>query len=590
MNCRRKWCSIQTATVALLLCSTGDFSSGGPPDTVGQKIGEFALPGSDGKTWTLSSTRDSKVVVVVFLGTTCPINNAYMVRLAEVHRDFADKGVSFVGINANQQDTAELIRRHAGEHKLPFPVLKDESGRVADLFRAEKTPEAFVLDGARAVRYRGQIDDQFGVDIKRPKPNHRFLVEAIEEVLAGKPVSTPVTEAPGCYIARAPRPKAQHNITYTRDIARIFQKNCQECHRPGQIGPMPLLTYEDAASWADSIRWVVKSRRMPPWYADPKFGHFENDRTLPEKDRETILAWIEQGCPRGDDKDAPKPPSYSEGWRIGAPDAVFKLPDPIKVPATAPKGGVRYRYVFVSTNYDEDRWIQAVEAKPGVSAVVHHILVYVRQAGQLAMDRADGIGDGLLVAYAPGDLPSVFPQGMAKKLPKGAVLVFQMHYTPNGVEQVDQSSVGLVFSKLPPPRELKTRAVAQTRFSIPPGDGNHKVVASSTFRQDAVLVSLFPHMHLRGKSFQYEVISPDGKRETLLSVPRYNFDWQNNYRLAKPLALPAGSKIECTAYFDNSANNPNNPDPTKPVRWGEQTWEEMMIGFLDYYVVGNEKE
>jgi mono/diheme cytochrome c family protein len=521
--------------------------------------------------------------VVLFLGTECPINNAYMPRLGELYREYEAKGVAFVGINANQQDTAAAVARHAREYKLPFPVFKDDGSKVADLFAAERTPEAFLLDAGAVVRYRGRIDDQFGIDFKRTKPTRRDLADAIEEVLAGRAVSTPVTAAPGCFIARAAKPKGQGSITYAKDVAPILQKNCQECHRPGQIGPMSLLTYDDAAAWADTIRWVVKSRRMPPWYADPQFGHFENDRSLDSKDRETILAWIDQGCPKGDERDQPKPLTFAEGWRIGKPDANFSIPDPIKVPATAPRGGIAYRYVFVKTDYDEDRWIQAVEAKPGTSAVVHHILVYVRLPGQVALDRADGIGDGLLVAYAPGDLPSVFPTDMAKKLPKGAILVFQIHYTPNGIEQTDQSSVGVVFAKEAPAHELKTRAVAQSRFLIPAGESNHKVVSSSTMKQDAVLVSLFPHMHLRGKSFQYEAVFPDGTRETLLSVPRYNFDWQNNYRLAKPLALPTGTKIECTAYYDNSAGNPNNPDATKAVRWGEQTWEEMMIGFMDYY-------
>jgi hypothetical protein len=329
---------------------------------------------------------------------------------------------------------------------------------------------------------------------------------------------------------------------------------------------------------------------MPPWYADPKYGKFDNDRSLSTEDRDTLLAWIDQDCPKGDDKDLPPNPQFAEGWRIGKPDAIVTMPDPIKIPAKAPPGGIRYRYVIVPTDFPEVRWIQAVEAKPGSRAVVHHILVYVREPGKLQGDRADGIGDGLLVAFAPGDLPSTFPPGMAKKLPKGGFIIFQMHYTPNGVEQTDQSSVGFIFAKEPPKHEVHTRAVAQSRFVIPAGADNHQVLSTSTMRQDAVLLSLFPHMHLRGKSFEYKVTYPDGKSEILLSVPRYNFDWQNNYRLAKPLPLPKGTKIECTAYYDNSDKNPNNPDPTKAVRWGEQTWEEMMIGFMDYYYVETGKE
>jgi hypothetical protein len=258
------------------------------------------------------------------------------------------------------------------------------------------------------------------------------------------------------------------------------------------------------------------------------------------------------------------------------------------VPAKGGKNGIRYQYFPVPTNFAEDRWIQAAEARPGNRAVVHHIIVYITKPGENFETRGpDGIGDSLLVAFAPGDLPAVFSPGLAKKVPKGSVLLFQMHYTPNGIAQDDRSSVGLIFSKEPPKHEIRTRAITQSRFTIPPGADNHEVKSTTIFRQDAQLLSLFPHMHLRGKDFEYRVVFPDGKSETLLRVPRYDFNWQSHYRLVKPLNLPAGTRIECTAHFDNSTQNPNNPDPQKTVRWGEQTWEEMMIGFVDYVNIAN---
>jgi hypothetical protein len=346
---------------------------------------------------------------------------------------------------------------------------------------------------------------------------------------------------------------------------------------------MSLLTYDDALSWAETISEVVEERRMPPWYADPKVGHFSNDRSLSKEERETLLAWIKQGCPQGDAADLPPPRSFPEGWSIGKPDVVFTMPQEFHVPAKGGPKGIRYQYFEVETKFTEDRWIGAVEARPGNRAVVHHIIVYVVPAGQqFRQNRTDGIGDGLLVAFAPGELPAIFAPGTAKKVPKGATLLFQMHYTPNGVAQKDRSSVGLIFAKEPPKHEVRTRAIAQGRFAIPPGADNYEVKSATTFRQDARLLSLMPHMHLRGKDFSYRVIFPDGKSEMLLRVPRYDFNWQSHYRLIQPLDLPAGTRIECTAHFDNSAANPNNPDPTKEVRWGEQTWEEMMIGFADY--------
>ncbi len=546
------------------------------------KIGNFRLPDAAGKSWALDEQKERKAIVVVFLGTQCPINNAYLPRLVELQRDYANKGVQVVAINANEHDTAEAIAEHAQKNGLNFPVLRDAKQGIADRFGAERTPEAFLLDADRAVRYRGRIDDQFGIGYHRNAPTRRDLIEALEEVLAGKAVSRPSVPVAGCIITRAPRPRAGATVTYAKDVAPIVQNRCQECHRPGQIGPMPLLSYDDVSAWAQMIREVIEERRMPPWHADPKHGKFRNDRSLSKEERDTLLAWIDQGCPRGDERDQPAPRRFAEGWTIGTPDVVFTMPKEFTVPAKAPRSGIRYQNFVVPTNFEEDRWVQAVEAKPGNKAVVHHIIVYVIQGGKRVKDVADGIGSGMLGAYAPGDLGMVYPAGAAKKIPKGASLVFQMHYTPNGVEQSDRSSVGLIFAKEPPRTEVRMRAIAQQLLLIPPGAENHKAYSSSTFKKDVLLYGLLPHMHLRGKSFEYEAIYPDGTKQVLLSVPRYDFGWQATYYLAEPLRLPAGTRIECTAAFDNSAKNPNNPDPKVLVHWGEQTWEEMMIGFVDY--------
>lgn len=539
----------------------------------------------DGKPWSLDDCK-SKAVVVVFVGTQCPINNAYMPKLVEMEKDYRGKGVQFVAINANEHDTLARIQEHAKKHRLTFPVLRDEKQTIANRFGAERHPTAFVLDAERKIRYEGRIDDQFGIGYQRKEPTRRDLAEALDEVLAGNAVTKAKTAVEGCYITKAPTGKpANGDVTFTKDVSRILQNRCQECHRPGQIGPMPLLTYDDASSWAKMIKEVVADDRMPPWHADPKHGSFKNDRRLSADERTKLLAWIDAGCPEGKQDDLPAARKFTDGWTIGTPDAVFTMPTAYTVPAKTAKGGIPYKYVFVPTNFDEDKWIQAVETKPGNHEVVHHIIVYTAVGGKRVKDVADGIGSALLVAYAPGDLGSVFPPGAAKKLPKGATLVFQMHYTPNGTEQSDKSSIGLVFAKDPVKSEIKTRAVAQQLFAIPPGEPNHKVISRTTFSKDATLYSMFPHMHLRGKDFKFEVVYPDNKRETLLSVPRYDFGWQSNYVLAKPLSLPAGTKIECTAHFDNSAKNLNNPDPSRIVIWGEQTWHEMMIGFLDYSYV-----
>jgi peroxiredoxin len=577
-------------TVALGLLALAAGNSFRADSTSAKKVGNFTLKDPADKAVSFADFKAKKAVVVVFIGTECPINNAYMPRLAELSKEYADKGVQFLAINSNCQDTPARIAGHAKEHGITFPVLKDTGNVVADQFGAKRTSEAFLLGPDGTILYQGRIDDQFGVNYKRPAPTRRDLAEALDEVLAGKAVSKATTEVAGCLIARATKPRAEGTITYGKHVAGILQKNCQGCHRPGQVGPMSLLTYEDALSWSDTIKEVVSEGRMPPWHADPHFGKFSNDRSLSKEDRDTLLGWIEQGCPKGDLKDAPPPKEYAKGWVIGKPDAVFTMEEEFTVPARA-DGGIKYQIFAVPTKFDQDVWVQAAEAKPGNRAVVHHIIAFVMKKGEKReRGHEDGIGNGFLVGYAPGDMPAVYPPGTAKKIPKDALLVFQMHYTPNGVEQNDRSSVGLIFAKEPPQREAHTRAIAQRDFVLPPGDNNHEVKSVTTFKKDAELLSFMPHMHLRGKDFKYEAVFPDGKAETLLRVPRYDFGWQSNYRLETPLRLPAGTRIECTAHFDNSKDNPNNPDPKQAVTWGEQTWEEMMIGFVDYVYTGEGKK
>jgi peroxiredoxin len=602
------YCRVRTAalTVPLALgCSLLLLAGGSPSaarsddDTpfanLGKAISQLDLKDTAGKTWTLADLKDKKAVVVVFLGTQCPINNAYLPRLAELHKTYAAKGVQFLAINANKQDTPEKIAAHVKEFSIPFPVLRDNHYQATDLFGARRTPETFVLDAKLQIRYHGRIDDQFGVGYQRAEPNRQDLILALDEVLAGKPVTKASTAVAGCLIGRTTKQPAaspsQAAITYTKQVSRIVQNRCQECHRAGQIGPMPLMTYDDVASWSDMIREVVSDKRMPPWHADPKHhGQFRNERALSKEEYDTLLKWIDLGCPRGDDSDLPPAKQFAGDWLIGRPDVVLEMPQEYKVPAKAPKNGVKYQYFAIKTNFAEDKWIQSAECKPGNRAVVHHIIALNPSAR--SGDGADGLGGlgaAMLAAYAPGDLGITYPPGVAKKLPKGTTIYLQVHYTPNGVECTDKSSVGLIFAKEPPKMEAKSKAISNYSFAIKPGAASHEVRSEATFKQDTIVYGLLPHMHLRGKDFKYDVVYPDGKTETILWVPRYDFGWQSTYHFKEPLRLPAGSKIKCLAHFDNSANNPWNPDPTATVRFGEQTWEEMMIGFLDYASVDGTK-
>jgi peroxiredoxin len=546
------------------------------PPAPGATIADFTLKDIHRRSRSLGAFKDKKAFVVVFVGTECPLANLYIPSLIDLHQEYAGKGVEFLAINANAQDTFTQVSAHAQEREVPFAVLKDFNHKVADAFGAKRTPEAFLLDANRVIRYHGRIDDQYGIGYRKAKPTRRDLKEAIDDLLAGKPVRTATTEVSGCLIARAKKPRVAGKVTYTKQVARIMQKRCQECHRPGEIGPFSLLSYKDARAWADTIHEVVLEQRMPPWHADPRHGKFANDRRMSQEETDTLLAWVEQGCPKGDDSDLPPPLSLPRGWKIGKPDSVFQMEEEFKVPAA---GVLPYKRFTVDPGFKEDRWVQRAEARPGNRAVVHHIIVYIQTPGTPLYAR-DGTAS-MLVGWAPGDMPALFSEGMGKRIPAGSKLVFEVHYTPNGTAQADRSSVGIIFAKKKPEHVVETNILAQMGFRIPPGAGNHKGELNYTFQRDATLLGFMPHMHLRGTSARYVVTYPGGRRETLLFVPDYDFSWQSIYRFEKPLAIPKGTKLTWIGHWDNSADNPRNPDPKKEVRWGLQTWDEMMNGWME---------
>jgi hypothetical protein len=414
--------------------------------------------------------------------------------------------------------------------------------------------------------------------------------------------------------------------TFARDVAPILERQCGSCHRPDGMAPMSLLSYKEARPWAKSIREAVASRKMPPWHADPRHGEFRNDRRLSEREVATILGWVDGGALEGEeDRDLRPAPDPAPGWRIGKPDLVLTMPQEFTVEAQGPD---EYQYFLIPTGFKEDRWIQAAEARPGNPKVVHHLIAFIqpkrervgdqRAAGSAAptIFRRDGTlirvdanapvfdagcataegGQGvrpdgtvrdtmpaLLAGEAPGRDADVWLPGQAKRVPAGADILLQVHYSKNGSVQKDRSSIGLIFATRPPERELYTMPVQNHYFRIPPGAANHEVNACYTFSENVHVTALMPHMHVRGKDMEIRAVYPDGRSQVLLSVPSYSFNWQTTYYLKNPLAVPQGTRIEVRAHFDNSARNPMNPDPTRAVRWGDPTYDEMMIGWVDYY-------
>jgi len=374
--------------------------------------------------------------------------------------------------------------------------------------------------------------------------------------------------------------------TFSKDVAPILYKSCVECHRPDAMAPMALINYDDARPWARAIKQKVTRHEMPPWGADPTIGKFSNDVSLKQSEIDTIAAWVDAGAPQGNPADLPPAPKYAAGWSIGKPDLIFKMQQPFNVPAD---GTVPYSYVTIPTNLKEDVWIRGVELKPTDRRVVHHIISTLVEGNgkppdptpKLTRDPSRKELGGGLGGLVPGRLYSLYEDGVARKIPAGADIVLQMHYTTIGQPMTDQTEIGIVLAK-EPPAKLRAEgggAIPNMAFAIPPGDPNYEVVGKQTFDRDTYLSSLYPHMHVRGKDAQYSIVYPDGREEIVLRVPKYDFNWQLSYKLAEPKFMPKGSTLKVTMHYDNSTGNRFNPDPTATVRWGEQTWEEMMLGY-----------
>ena len=585
--------------VSCSLCSTPGISlRAAAPSLEPAKLEALDLTDFRGRNWTLKDFSDDSILVVAFFGTECPLAQFYATRLNRIVQQYSDKAVQVIAVISNRQDSLEEIATFASRRKLSYPVVKDPANRFADQIGAERTPEVFVYDSGRNLRYRGRIDDQRGVAHDLLKPRRHDLQLAIDELIDGREVSVPRTEASGCIISRTKQVDPESKITYGTHIAKILRKNCVECHRENELAPFVLTDGEEASCWADMIVEVIREDRMPPWHADDKHETFSNDRTLTEEEKQLIFRWAKAGAPIGLKPNLPPLPAKTAGWQLPKePDLVLPVTfTPVSVPAEAGPRGMRYQWYMQSPGFTEDKWVTAAELRPGNKDVVHHILAFAVKPGQerATLARADV---SYLFGYVPGARVESLPPGHAKKIPAGQNIYFQVHYTPNGAPQKVQSHMGLVFADPEDvTHEIKTSSATQRRFQIPGGRSLGKSEGPSDFSVEATssrlpanatLLAFSPHMHLRGKSFNYELVTPDNERRILLNVPDYDFNWQTTYVLDKPLEVPIGSRLHCKAVYDNSLSNLSNPDPMKDVRFGEQTWDEMMIGFFHYSVPVN---
>ena len=552
---------------------------------VGRLIPDAAFTDLSGQGHRLSAYKASKGLVLALTSSTCPVSKRTLPSLVALDATLKAQGLTLILVNPYASETPADIQaqlKAAGYHGL---YVHDKDMALCRALGARTTTEVFLLDATRTLLYRGALDDQYGTNYNREAPQHTYLKDAIADFMAGRAVTTGATSAPGCELDLGPKPSATPTqVTYYRDVARILQQNCVGCHHGGGIAPFALDSLTGVKDRTKVIRRVVSQGLMPPWFAAPeapgKPNPWANDCSLSEKDKADLLAWIDSpDRPLGDPADAPRRLVYPTEWSIGQPDLIIPLSKAYDIKAT---GFMPYQRDVVQTTLTEDKWISAFEILPSARDVVHHVIVTVHEKNEKVADT-----ESYWAAYVPGNGSHTFPEGFARKLPAGAKLSFQIHYTPNGTATKERLRLGLVYAKTPPKYEMRTVAVPNIFLKIPPGAANHVETVTRPVPVDLPVTSLLAHMHVRGKAFKFELTTPDGKTETLLDLPNYDFNWQLRYDLKQPRVLPRGSTVKLTAVFDNSADNKSNPDPTKLVRWGPQTYDEMMIGYFEYFVPVN---
>lgn len=539
-------------------------------------VDNFMLLDHRGDAHELHYYADAPAVVLIVQGNGCPIVRNALADYRAVSDAYASKGVEFFMLNANLQDNRATIAAEAEEWGITYPVLVDETQLVAESLGLTRTAEVLVIDpdGWR-IAYRGPVNDRLSYERQKQSASEHYLRDALDALISDTQIAVASRDAMGCLI-NLPGASADHSgISYSDTIAPMLEENCVMCHQTGGIAPWAMSDYNMVRGFAPMIREVIRTKRMPPWHADPHIGQWQDDRSLTVAERQTLVHWIEAGAPRGEGPD-PLAGVRREApdWPLGEPDLIVAVP-PFDVPAT---GIVDYQFPVVANSLERDVWVRAMTVKPGSVEVVHHVLVGTTDAGGEAKYSGEALMRNYLGGYAPGIESHVMPEGTGVFLPKDTAFMVQMHYTPYGMPVTDRTEVGLYFHDEPPANFLRHSVVLSPVIRVPPNTAAHRESAYFEFNRDAVLYSILPHSHYRGRSSTFELAHPGGDRETILSVPNYDFNWQRGYDFVEPRHIPAGTRLIHTTIYDNSSRNPGNPDPDQTVYWGLQSHQEMLYG------------
>ncbi|MBM3994350.1 MAG: redoxin domain-containing protein [Planctomycetes bacterium] len=614
------------AAFTFAFCTAGFAHAQAEPSQakLGEKMPNLTFKDEKGKVHRLYELENQKAIAIVFLSFECPVSKSYSEPLSEIAREFGKFGVTIWGLTTNEDETAADVAKAAKQFDLAFPVFKDERLRAAHALHADITPEVFVLDGNFVLRYRGRIDDMYSERLKKhARINEYNLRQTLAELVTGRPVSKSATRAVGCTIPREERPIAKDGaVTYYRDVQPILQNHCQQCHRPGEVGPFSLMTYKQAVNWAKDIKDYTQRREMPPWKVSEGIA-FHNERRLANREIKTLADWADNGMPQGDPNDAPKPREFGSGWQLGKPDVIL-APDGEFV--LGPSGRDVFRCFVLPTKFSEEKYVAAVEMRPGNPQIVHHLILLIDTGGNgraleksaqekeknspvidphtgevSKYDRGPGysrmMGVGFIpragmLGWAPGIQPRYMPEGVGFRVPKNADIVMQVHYHRNGRVEKDRTQIGLYFAKKKVDHPFQAAPVTggsgsgplRYLFSIPAGAENFKLDGDAYALSDFTLLSITPHMHLLGKSISLTMTPPDGKTQTLIAIKQWDFNWQEMYALKEPIRVKAGTKFHVDAVYDNSDKNPMNPSsPPRRVTIGEQTTNEMCFVFLGGY-------